>query len=118
KKESWISDIRPLPRLAVIRASAVAQIEFFNGETTRYRSVLHRPDGLTVELEGGSYNKIGGRPGSVPHDAAHLIVEDELGLTRGVWGVLVAGGLFGHATVIAGRQAPHAGRRGRAIIDA
>ena len=27
---------------------------------------------------GGSYNKIGGRPEAIPHDLAHLVVEDEL----------------------------------------
>ncbi len=80
--------------------------------------MLHRPDGLRVELDGGSYNKVGDPPAPVPHDLAHLIVEDELALTGGVWGVLVAGGLFGHAKVVAGRQAPHAARRGREIIDA
>jgi hypothetical protein len=91
------------------------RIEFLKGETMRYRSVLHRPDGVTLEFEGGSYNRL---PERVPHDLAHLIVEDELGLTSGVWGVLAAGGLFGHATVVAGRQAPHAAERGRAIVAA
>jgi hypothetical protein len=92
-------------------------VEFIRSESTRYRSLLHRPDGLTVEFEGGSYNKLGGRPDAVPHDLAHLIVEDELALTGGVWGVLVAGGLFRHARVICGRQAPHAAERGRMIIE-
>jgi hypothetical protein len=95
-----------------------ARVDFIKAETARYRSVLHRPDGVRVEFEGGSYNKLGGRGESVPHDIAHLIVEDELGLTGGVWGVLVAGGLFGHARVVGGRQAPHAAERGRAIIAA
>ena len=45
-------------------------IEFVKSETTRYRSRLHRADGVTIEFEGGSYNKIGGRPGAVPHDLA------------------------------------------------
>jgi hypothetical protein len=95
-----------------------ARIDFIRGETNRYRSAFERPDGVQVEFEGGSYNKLGGRHGAVPHDVAHLIVEDELALTGGVWGVLMAGGLFGHARVVAGRQRPHAAARGRAIIDA
>ena len=94
------------------------RIEFVKSETTRYRSLLYRADGVTIEFEGGSYNKVGGRPDVVPHDLAHLIVEDELGLTRGVWGVLAAGALFRHARVIAGRQKPHASTRGRAIVEA
>jgi hypothetical protein len=93
-----------------------ATVDFIKGETSRYRSVLHRPDGVDVEFEGGSYNKLGGGHEAIPHDIAHLIVEDELALTGGVWGVLVAGGLFRHARVVGGRQAPHAAERGRAII--
>ena len=91
-------------------------IEVFKGETRRYRSILHRADGVEVELDGGAYNRLGER--ELPHDIAHLIVEDELGLDRGVWGVLAAGGLFRGASVRAGRQKPHAARRGREIVAA
>jgi hypothetical protein len=35
-----------------------------------------------------------------------------------VWGVLAAGGLFRGASVRAGRQKPHAARRGREIVAA
>jgi len=94
------------------------EIVFFKGPTRRYRSVLHRADGVEIELDGGSYNKVGGPAGEVPHDIAHLVVEDELGLERGVWGVLAAGGLFRGASVRAGRQRPHAARRGRGILEA
>ena len=94
----------------------VTRIEFVKGEGRRYRSLLHRPDGVAVVLDGGAYNRVGGRAGEVPHDIAHLVVEDELGLRAGVWGVLVAGGMFGHATVVAGRRAPHATKRGREVI--
>jgi hypothetical protein len=54
----------------------------------------------------------------VPHDIAHLVVEDELRLERGVWGVLAAGGLFRGARVVAGRQRPHAAKRARELLDA
>lgn len=94
------------------------KVEFFRGERRFYRSRLHRPDGLQVEFQGGSYNTVGGPVPQVPHDLAHLIVESELGLRRGVWGVLAAGGMFRHARVVAGRRAPHATRTGRAVIDA
>ena len=94
------------------------EIEFYKGSTRRYRSVLHRADGVDIELDGGSYNKVGGAAGEVPHDIAHLVVEEELGLERGVWGVLAAGGLFRGASVLAGRQRPHAARRGREILEA
>lgn len=96
---------------------AAVQVDFVKGETRRYRAILHRPDGCDVALDGGSFNRVGGDgPGELPHDIAHLVVEDELGLRSGVWGVLVAGGMFGHATVVAGRRAPHATRHGRAVI--
>jgi len=91
-------------------------VEVHKGPTRRYRSVLHRADGVEVELDGGAYNRLGTR--ELPHDIAHLIVEDELGLDRGVWGVLAAGGLFRGASVRAGRQKPHAARRGREVVDA
>ena len=94
------------------------EIVFYKGTTRRYRSVLHRADGVDIELDGGSYNKIGGAAGEVPHDISHLIVEEELGLEHGVWGILAAGGLFRGASVLAGRQRPHAARRGRELLQA
>jgi hypothetical protein len=93
-------------------------IEFFKPERRRYRSVLHRRDGLVVELDGGGYNKVGGPARELPHDLAHFVVEDALELEAGLWGVLAAGGMFGHAKVIAGRRAPHAARRAQAVVDA
>jgi hypothetical protein len=95
---------------------AAAQIEFLKVDGRRYRALLHRPDGVDVAFEGGAFNRVGGPAGELPHDIAHLIVEEELGLRSGVWGVLVAGGMFRHATVVAGRRAPHAARHGREVI--
>jgi hypothetical protein len=93
-------------------------IEFFKPEGRRYRSVLHRHDGLQIELDGGGYNKVGGPARELPHDLAHFVVEDGLGLEAGLWGVLAAGGMFGHAKVIEGRRAPHAAKRAQAVVDA
>lgn len=93
-------------------------VEFEKGAGRRYRSLLHRADGVVVAFDGGAFNKVGGSAGELPHDLAHLVVEEELGLRAGVWGVLAAGGLFSHATVVSGRQKPHAARRGRAVVDA
>lgn len=91
------------------------RIEFVRGEARRYRSLIHRTDGVVLEFDGGSYNQVGGPARELPHDLAHLIVEDELALTAGVWGIVCSGGLFRHTKVIAGRQAPHATERGRAL---
>ena len=93
------------------------KVEFFKPEQRRYRSVMHR-DGLVIELDGGGYNKVGGAGRELPHDLAHFVVEDALGLEAGLWGVLAAGGMFGHAKVIAGRRPPHAARRAQAVVDA
>jgi hypothetical protein len=94
------------------------EIEFFKPERRRYRSVLHRRDGLVIELDGGGYNKVGGPARELPHDLAHFVVEDGLGLEAGLWGVLAAGGMFGHAKVIAGRRKPHFASRSQAVVDA
>ena len=87
-------------------------IEVFKGETRRYRAILYRADGVEVELDGGAYNRLGDR--EVPHDIAHLIVEDELGLDRGVWGVLAAGGFFRGASVRGGGDSGRMRRGGAA----
>jgi hypothetical protein len=92
--------------------------EFHKGPTRRYRSILHRPDGVQVLLEGGAWNDVGGPAGEVPHDIAHLVVEAALGLDRGVWGVLAAGGLFRGASILSGRQRPHAAQRAQALRKA
>jgi hypothetical protein len=84
----------------------------------RYRSRLTRPGGLVVELEGGSWNRIGGAERELPHDLAHLVVEDGLGLTEGLWGVIAAGAVFGQVEVVAGRRPPHHDERGRALFAA
>ena len=91
-------------------------VAFVKGEGRRYRSLVHRADGVVVAFEGGAFNAVGGPAGEVPHDVAHLVVEDELALRSGVYGLLAAGAMFGQATVVAGRRPPHAARRGRELI--
>ncbi len=84
----------------------------------RYHSLIDRQDGVTVRLEGGSYNKVGGDARGVPHDIAHFLVEDAFGLPGGLWGVLAAGGTVQNAAIVDGRRPPHAAQRARAITDA
>ena len=95
----------------------LVDIEFFKPERRRHRSVLRRRDGLVIELEGGGYDKVAGAARELPHDLAHFVVEDDLGLEAGLWGALAAGGMFGHAKVIAGRRPPHAAKRAQAVVD-
>jgi hypothetical protein len=99
-----------------MRASSIP-IDFHKGPRGRYHSLLHRVDGVSVRLEGGSYNRIRGEVGRVPHDIAHLIVEDAFGLGGGLWGTLAAGGIVQNAMFAGGRKPPHAKRRARAITD-
>jgi hypothetical protein len=87
-------------------------------EGRRYRSRLRlREGGVVVELAGGSWNEIGGAERELPHDLAHLVVEDGLGLSMGLWGVIAAGGVFGEVSVVEGRRRPHHDARGRAVTD-
>jgi hypothetical protein len=92
-------------------------ITFRKGDGQRYRSVLERPDGVAVELDGGGYNQVGGPARRIPHDLAHFVVEDALGLDFGLWGVIAAGGMFAHTSVVRGRRPPHAARRAQAVVD-
>src|SRR3954468_11944019 len=101
---------RPAPKLT--------RISVHKGHGTRYRSTLHRADGAVITLDGGSWNWIGGAIGRVPHDLAHLVVEQALGLRRGSWGVLAAGGLVRSAAYSGARRPPHALARTKQVIDA
>lgn len=103
---------------AARRRPGLTEVTFHKGPTRRYTSTLTRPDGAVVELEGGSWNRVGGPAREVPHDIAHLVVEHELGLDRGVFGVLVAGGLFRGARIAGGRRPPHAETRAAAVLAA
>ena len=92
-------------------------IDFHKRPRGRYHAVLQRADGVSVRLEGGSYNRIGRDGARVPHDVAHLVVEDAFGLGAGLWGTLAAGGLVQNAAFAGGRRPPHAERRAWAITD-
>ena len=98
-------------------ATTSIPIDFHKRPRGRYHSVLQRADGVSVRLEGGSYNRIGRDPARVPHDIAHLVVEDAFGLAAGLCGTLAAGGLVQNAAFTGGRRPPHAERRARAITD-
>jgi hypothetical protein len=94
------------------------RIAVHKGHGTRYRSTVHRADGAVVGLDGGSWNRIGGPVARVPHDLAHLVVEETLGLRRGLWGILAAGGLVQNAEYVGGRKPPHALARAKQVMDA
>lgn len=92
-------------------------IEVWKGHGSRYHSTLRRHDGVTVRLEGGSYNKVGGPVRRVPHDIVHRIVEHHFGVDAGLWGVLAGGGTVQNASFVDGRLPPNAIRHATAITD-
>ena len=100
------------------RPEEATRISFHKGTGTRYRSTLRRADGVLIALEGGSWNRIGGSVARVPHDLAHLVVEQELELDRGLWGVLAEGGLVQNAAFAGGRRPPHALARAKELTKA
>jgi hypothetical protein len=91
-------------------------IAFHREPLGRYHSTFTRPDGATLKLQGGSYNKLGGGV-RVPHDIAHLIVEQTLQLRGGLWGVIAEGGLVMNLEYIGGKKPQHAAKRAWAITD-
>jgi len=106
----------PSPTSAAACATPDGVRVTFHRESGRaYHAIIDRPDGVVVRLKGGSYNPF--EP-PLPHDIAHLVVEDGLGLEHGLWGVIAAGGLFGQNAVLAGRRRPHAARRAREVVKA
>lgn len=88
-------------------------VSFHRYDGRAYSALARRGDGVSVRLDGSSYDR--SQP-PLPHDLAHFVVEDELKLTAGLWGVIAAGGLFAQVSVVAGRQRPHAAERGREVI--
>jgi hypothetical protein len=88
-------------------------VTFHREAGSAYHSPARRPDGVVVRLEGGSYNRL---DPPLPHDIAHLVFEDELGLEQGVWGVIAAGALFPQCAVVSGRRRPHAAERARSLV--
>jgi hypothetical protein len=87
-------------------------VTFHRLDSGRYFSTAVRDDGVTVSIPG--YD----RTSPIPHDLAHFVGERELGLTRGVWGTVAAGGMFTNMTVLSGRRRPHAAEHGRLLVKA
>ena len=74
------------------------RVEFSRRRDGGSLATIERGDGVRLLLR--SYD----RTGEVPHDAVHLVAEQELGLTQGLWGSLAAGAVFDSVEVVDGRQ--------------
>ena len=78
----------------------------------RYETVIQRRDGVRYHVKGV------GHMFAIPHDMAHLAVEQPLGLHRGFWGSVAEGAVFGSMTYLGGRRKPGAAERSRQVLKA
>jgi hypothetical protein len=78
----------------------------------RYETEITRRDGVRYHVKGI------GHMFAIPHDLAHLAVEQALGLDRGFWGTIADGGVFESMTYLGGRRKPGAAERSRQVLKA
>lgn len=76
----------------------------------RYETVIARGDGVRFHVKGV------GHMFEIPHDLAHLAVEQALGLRHGFWGCVAAGAVFESMTWLDGRRRPHADEHSRHLL--
>jgi hypothetical protein len=86
------------------------EITFTKTAQRKYEVLVRRDDGVVLEVP--SFD----RPARLPHDIAHFIVESELGLEHGLWGLLAAGVVFPNMSIASGRLRPHAAERSRSLL--
>ena len=72
--------------------------------------LVRRDDGVLLEVQ--SFD----RPLRLPHDIAHFVVENELQLEHGFWGLLAAGVMFSNMRVASGRLRQHAAEHSRSLV--
>jgi len=85
-------------------------VTFTKTAKRKYEVLVRRGDGVVLEVP--SFD----RPSRLPHDIAHFIVESELRLASGLWGLLAAGMLLPNVKIVSGRLRPHAAERSRALL--
>lgn len=86
------------------------EITFTKTALRKYEVLVRRDDGVSLELR--SFD----RPARLPHDIAHFVVESELSLGHGVWGLLAAGVILPNVRVASGRLRPRAAERSRSLL--
>lgn len=78
----------------------------------RYETVIRRGDGVRFHVKGV------GHMFAIPHDLAHLAIEQALGLGRGFCGSVADGAVFESMTHLGGRRKPRAAERSRQVLRA
>jgi hypothetical protein len=71
---------------------------------------VHRDDGVTLALP----SQVPLR--RLPHDLAHFVVEQALGLTSGFWGAIAGGAVFGGTEVFPRRRTSRVQERSRHVM--
>jgi hypothetical protein len=85
------------------------QIVVTRVDAHRYSTIVERDDGVRLRVPGYGFMR------ALPHDLAHCVVEERLGLDRGFWGSVADGAEFGGMERLEGRRKPHAAVRAQAI---
>jgi hypothetical protein len=78
----------------------------------RSYSVVERSDGVRYRVH------LGVAGPRLPHDAAHFVIDREMGEDGGFWGAVAAGAVFSSMEHIDGRRPPHAKERSEKAIRA
>lgn len=89
------------------------EVQFKRTGERRYAITIFREGYPTIEM-----NPAPGYDPIMPHDLAHLIVEKEIGLRRGIFGQIAAGGNAGtfHTVSSAGENKREAARLRRKVV--
>lgn len=90
--------------------SYTMEITFTKTAQRDYEVLVRRDDGVLLELR--SFD----RPARLPHDIAHFVVESQLSLEHGLWGLLAAGVILPNMRVASGRLRPRVAERTRSLL--
>ena len=83
------------------------EVQFRRTDERRYSVTVLRDELPPFEFAAFGYSDL------LPHDLVHLLVESELGLERGIFGFMAAGGQSGGPDRVAGESVRDASRRRR-----
>lgn len=86
------------------------EITFTKTARRKYEVLVRRDDGVLLAVR--SFD----RPARLPHDIAHFVVESELSLQYGLWGLLAAGVILPNVTAASGRPRPRAAEQSRSLL--
>lgn len=87
-------------------------LTFIRLDDRRYETLIRREDGVSFQVKGV------GHMYAIPHDLAHLAIEEALGLHCGFWGSVADGAVFTTMTYLGGRRKPHAAERSKGVLKA